>query len=70
MSNFFGSINEVDSHKTLSHNRLALEKYWVTQCGWLQLYTAVAMGMTSTNFWKILFYGVKKYHFDKLSAIR
>ena len=29
---------------------LALEKFWVTQCGWIRLCTTVSMLMTITNF--------------------
>ena len=32
---FFGNINEVDSHKKNRQSDLALEKHWVTQCGYL-----------------------------------
>ena len=49
MSKFFGSVNEVDSHKKSRQSDLALEKFWVTHRGWLRLCTTVAMGMTITN---------------------
>ena len=65
MSKFFGSVNEVDSHKKSRQSDLALEKFWVTHRGWLRLCTTVAMGMTITNLWKLSQYGVKRYHYDK-----
>ena len=43
------AVNEVDSHNKSRQSDLALEKWWVTQCGWLRLCTKVAMGMTITN---------------------
>ena len=49
---------------------MALEKFWVTQCGWLRLCTTVYMGMNITNFWKIFRYGVKIDHYEKLIGIR
>ena len=49
---------------------MSLEKFWVTQCGWLRLCTTVAMGTTITNLWKLFRYGVKRYHYEKLIGIR
>ena len=43
MSKFFGSVNEVDFHNKSSQSNLSLEKFWVTQCGWIRLYTTVTM---------------------------
>ena len=44
MSKFFSAVNEVDYQKKLRQSDLALDKWWVTQCGWIRLYTTVAMG--------------------------
>ena len=33
VSKFFGSVNEVGSHNKSHQLYLALEKFWVTQCG-------------------------------------
>ena len=41
MSKFYGSVNEVDSHNKLRQSDIALKKFWVTQCGWIRLCTAV-----------------------------
>ena len=62
-------MNEVDSHNKSSQSDLALEKWWVTQCGCLRLCTTVAKGTTITNCWKLFRYGVKRYHYDKLIGI-
>ena len=59
MSKFFVSVNGVDSHNKSRQSDLALEKVWVTGCGWLRLCTTVPMGIAITNFWKIFIYGVK-----------
>ena len=67
---FFGYVNEFDSHNKSRQYYLALEKFWVTQYGWLRLCTTVAMGMTITNFWKLFYYGVKRDHYDKSIGIR
>ena len=64
------AVNEVDSHNKSRQFDLALEKWWVTQFGWLRLCTTVAMVMTITNCWKLFRYGVKRYHYDKLIGIR
>ena len=62
MSKLFGYVNEFYSHSKYGHSDLALEKYW--------LYSTVAMGMTTTNFWKLFCYEVKRYHNGKLIHIR
>ena len=64
------AVNEVDSHNKPRQPDLALKKWWVTQCGWLRLYTTVAMGTTITNFWKLFHYGVKIDHYEKMIGIR
>ena len=70
MSKIFGSVNGVDSHKKSCQSDLALENFWVTQCGWLQLCTTVAMGMMLTNCWRLSCYGVKRDHYGKFDVIR
>ena len=70
MSNFFGAVNEVDSHNKFRHSDIAMEKFLVTQCGWLRLCTTVPMGMTITNCWKLFCYGFKRNHFNKYISIR
>ena len=70
MSKFFGSVNEVDSHSKSRQSYLALEKFWVTQCGWLRLGTTVAMGVTITNCWKLFRYGFNRDHYNKFIGIR
>ena len=64
------AVNEVDYHNKLRQSDLALDKWWVTQCGWLRLCTTVVMGMNITNCWKLFSYGVKRDHYDKLIGIR
>ena len=59
VSKLFISANLIDSHNKLRQSDLVLEKYQINQCVWIQLCTAVAMGMNITNFWKLLGYGVK-----------
>ena len=49
MSKLFVAVNDFDSHKKSRHYDLALEKFWVTQCGWLRLCMKVAMVMAITN---------------------
>ena len=50
VSKLFGSFNLVESHNKSKQSDLVLEKYWVTQCGWLRLCTTFAMGITIKNF--------------------
>ena len=50
MYKFFSEVNEVDSHNKSRQADLVLDKFWVTQCGWIQLYTIVDMGITINNF--------------------
>ena len=45
MSKLFGSVNEVDPHKKLRQSNLALEKYGLSQCGWIWLFMEVDMVM-------------------------
>ena len=63
-------MNEVDYHNKSRQSDFELEKWWFTQCGWLWLCTAVAMGMAINNCWKLFRYGVKRDHYDKLIGIR
>ena len=70
MSNFFGSVNEVESHKKSRNSDSELEKFWVTQCGWLLLCTTVDMVINITNLWKLFHYGFNRDHCEKLIGIR
>ena len=70
MSKFFGLVNGVESHNKPRQSDIALEKFRVKQCGWLQLFNTVAMGTTITNFCKLFFYGVKIDHYDNFIGIR
>ena len=70
MTKFFGSVNEVDSHKKSRQPDLTLDKYWVNQSGWLGLCTAVDMVISINNLLKIFCYGVKRYQYDKFMGIR
>ena len=70
MSKFFGSVNEVNSHKKPMQSDLALEIFWFTQRGWIQLRKTVATGMNITNFWKLFWYEVKRDHYEKSIDIR
>ena len=38
------AVNEVDSHNKSRQYDLVLEKWCITECGWLRLYTTVSMG--------------------------
>ena len=60
------AVNEVDSHNKSRHSDLSLEKWWVTQCGWLRLCTTVDMGMTIANCCKLFRCGVKRDYFENL----
>ena len=49
VSNFFGSVNEVDSHNKSRQSYLVLVKFWVTQCSWIQLCSTIDMVTIITN---------------------
>ena len=70
MSRLFGSFNEFYPNKKPRQYGLALEKYWVNQCGWIHLCMTVAMGMTIYNFWNVYFNRVNIYHYEKLMGTR
>ena len=70
MSKFFDSVNDVDSHNKCRQSYLALEKCFVTRCGWLQFCTTFSMGMMMTNFCKLFRYRIKRGHHDKFIGIR
>ena len=63
-------VNEVGSHNKARQSGLVLEKLYVTQCGWLGLWTTVSMGMTINGFWKLFHYGFNRYHYEKSIGIR
>ena len=60
----------MDSHNKSCQSDIALEKFWVTRCGWLWLCTSVAMGITINNFWKLFRFGFKRNHYDNFIGIR
>ena len=60
MYKFIESVNDVEYHNNSRWSDLALEKFWVVQCGWLYLCTTVDMGTTTTNCWKLFSFGVKR----------
>ena len=60
----------MDSHNKSYQLDLALDKFLAMKCGWLQLYTTVAMGVNITNCWECVLYGVKRDHYDKFIGIR
>ena len=70
MYKLFGAVNEFEAQNKPRQSDLALENWWVTQCGWLRLFTTFATGMTITNCWKLFRYGVKRDHYEKLIGIR
>ena len=70
MSKFFGLVDEVDSHNNSHQLDFALDKFWVTHCGWLRLCTTIAMGTMINNGWKLFFHGIKRYQYDKFIRIR
>ena len=45
------AVNEVYSHNKSRQSDLALENWWVTQCGCMWLCNTVAMGMAINNCW-------------------
>ena len=47
-----------------------LDKFWVTQCGWLRLCVTVSMGMNINYSWKLFSYGVERDHYYKLIVNR
>ena len=70
VSKFFGLVNKVDSYNKSRQSDVTLEKLWVTQCGWIRLFTTIAMGTTITNSWKLFCYGVKTDRYNKFIGIR
>ena len=70
MSKFSGLVNELDSHNKSRQLDIALEKFWLDQCGWLRLFTTVTMWMKITDCWKMFRYVVKRHHYEKNIGIR
>ena len=70
MYKFFGAVDEIESHKKSRQSDFALEKFCVTQCGWIRLYMIDVIGITITNCWKLFRFGVKRYYYEKLIGIR
>ena len=70
MYKFFVYGNNVYFHNKSRHSDLALQKYWINQCDWLRLCMAVAMVMTIEKIWKIFFYRVNIYLYEKNIGIR
>ena len=71
MSKVFGLVNGLESHNKSHQLDITLDKFWVTQRGWIQLCTTVCMGGGAiTIFWKLFFYGVKRYQYEKFIGTR
>ena len=49
MPDFFGSVNKMDSHNKSRKSDIALEKFWVMQCGCIWFYNTVAVGININN---------------------
>ena len=60
----------MDSHKKSQQLDLAMENFCVSQCGWIRFFSAVSMGVTINNCWKLFFFLIKKEHYDKFIGIR
>lgn len=52
VAKYFQDSNKVDSHNQSRQFDLALEKMWVTRCGFLRLNTTI-FGMCVVNAWKV-----------------
>ena len=61
MSDLFGYVTGFDSHNKSRQSYWG--KYWISRCSFIRLCTTVAMGMTITKFWKLIFCGVKRDHY-------
>ena len=68
MYKLFGAVNKVDSHNKSRQAYMTLDKFWVTQCGWIWLYTTVSMGITINNCWKFSIVGLIYYTMKNLLA--
>ena len=65
ISNLYGYIHEVDSHKKSKHSDLALNEFWVTQCDWLQVCTIFYMGITIITSGKYCILGLREITMKK-----
>ena len=70
MSKLFRSVNEIDPHKKSRQLDLALENYWVTQCGWIWSCNIFDNGMNLTSLLKLFHYGVKREYHEKYVGMR
>jgi hypothetical protein len=51
ISRYFNDSNVIDSHNQSRQFELALEKRWITNCGWFRVVTTL-LGMTVTDCWR------------------
>ena len=65
MSNLSGSISWIYPQNKSIQSGLALENILINQCGFVWLCTMVAIGMASTNLWKLFHRGINIKHHDK-----
>ena len=54
---YFKACNTIDNHTRMRKYDIALDKYWVTQSGYLRLVTTVSLDMGITDG-KLLLYHV------------
>ena len=45
LGRYFNACNAIENHNIMRQSDIALEKYWVTQSGYLRIATTVALGM-------------------------
>ena len=58
-SKLFQYFNEVDSQNKSRQSDLVWEKYWVTNCGQIWLFTMVDMGTNIANLWIYFIMGLR-----------
>jgi hypothetical protein len=68
VSRFYRDSNVIDMHNQARQFELALEKKWVTLCGYFRLATTL-VGIHVTDTWKLAMYH-KLLHQDEMSIIR
>ena len=69
ISSFYRDSNLVDMHNQVRQSQLALEKRWVTTCGYFRLATTL-IGINVTDTWKLAMYHKIMKQTDDISIVK
>ena len=65
LGSYFNACNAIDNHNIMRQSDLAIDKYWVTHCGYFRLANKVSLGMGITDGKLLLYHRISQDISDK-----